>query len=253
MKASPSNRAEIASPQRRAAFTLIELLTVISIIAILAGLLVGLAPAAGVKMREARVRAELNQLLVAIDEYKSKYGFYPPDGLYTQGPLKGQANPALSPLYYELTGMQVIKPTQSDGYFQSLDSEITLRSAEIQLVFGRDGIANSSPERRRVLTQSFKPKQHEGLFPTTVAGKPDIDLLVVPVPWPRTQPPVITEFGGTTQGLNPWRYVSSNPTNNPTTFDLWAEFFSGVEDVRNSSGQVTGKRPKKVIIGNWKQ
>ena len=40
------------------------------------------------------------------------------------------------------------------------------------------------------------------------------------------------------KGLNPWRYVSSNPTNNPGSFDLWAE--------------IVVKGQKK-IIGNWKQ
>ena len=54
------------------AFTLVELLVVISIIGLLAGMLVGLAPAAMAKMRDARVRVELNQLVAAIEEYKSK-------------------------------------------------------------------------------------------------------------------------------------------------------------------------------------
>src|SRR5262245_49771268 len=146
------------------AFTLMELLAVISIIGILAGMLVGLAPAAGLKMKESRVRAELAQLIAAIEEYKSRYGFYPPDGVFTQGTLKGQANPPLNLLYYELSGMQVIKPTRTDGYFQSLDGEEILRSDDIRAVFGRDGIANSSPDRRRILKQSFKSKQHDELF-----------------------------------------------------------------------------------------
>jgi hypothetical protein len=41
----------------------------------------------------------------------------------------------------------------------------------------------------------------------------------------------------TNPGLNPWRYVSTNPTNNPNSFDLWAEII------------VKGERR---IIGNWK-
>ena len=39
-------------------------------------------------------------------------------------------------------------------------------------------------------------------------------------------------------GLNPWRYVSSNPTNNPSSFDLWAEYWQG---------------NNKIVIGNWKR
>jgi prepilin-type N-terminal cleavage/methylation domain-containing protein len=45
-----------AADRNRLAFTLIELLTVISIIAVLAGMVVGLAPVASAKMKEARVR-----------------------------------------------------------------------------------------------------------------------------------------------------------------------------------------------------
>jgi hypothetical protein len=38
--------------------------------------------------------------------------------------------------------------------------------------------------------------------------------------------------------VNPWRYVSTNPTNNPNSFDLWAEVPLGREIK---------------IIGNWKE
>jgi len=60
------------------AFSLIELLVVISIIAVLAGLVVGVAPVASKRMREARIRAELAALVTAIESYKAKYGVYPP-------------------------------------------------------------------------------------------------------------------------------------------------------------------------------
>ena len=53
------------------AFSLIELLVVISIIAVLAGLVVGVAPVAGKRMREARIRAELAALVTAIESYKA--------------------------------------------------------------------------------------------------------------------------------------------------------------------------------------
>ena len=37
--------------------------------------------------------------------------------------------------------------------------------------------------------------------------------------------------------VNPWRYVSKNPTNNTETYDLWAEVLVG---------------NKKIVISNWK-
>jgi hypothetical protein len=55
---------------------------------------------------------------------------------------------------------------------------------------------------------------------------------VVPVPWPLTRADQPTRI----RGLNPWRYVSTQPTNNPATYDLWAEYLDG-KDLK--------------IIGNW--
>ncbi|MFM7555193.1 MAG: type II secretion system protein, partial [Verrucomicrobiota bacterium] len=88
--------------RRAAAFTLLELLVVMSIIGILAGMVVGLAPAAATKMKESRVRAELAQLVTLIEAYKARFGVYPPDGIRRVA-VPGQGfqtlpNPALSPL-----------------------------------------------------------------------------------------------------------------------------------------------------------
>ena len=78
----------------RLAFTLIELLVVIAIIAILAALII---PITGVvkKMKlRTRTETELGAVENAIEQYKTKHGFYPPD------------NPgyAINQLYYELSG-----------------------------------------------------------------------------------------------------------------------------------------------------
>ncbi|MSU35820.1 MAG: type II secretion system protein [Pedosphaera sp.] len=221
------------------AFTLIELLAVIAIMGVLAGMLVGLAPVAGAKMRESRIRAELQQIVAAIEEYKAKYGFYPPDGVATAGSQKGYARPELNPLYYELSGMLVIQPFDPAGYFRSIDGDQKLTSVQLSTHFGRTGIANSSPDKRRILNQSFKPSQHADLY-KNAPGQPPIELLVVPQPWPASAVANAPLAGitGANLLLNPWRYVSSNPTNNPASYDLWAEFWRGRQ---------------KITIGNWKQ
>ncbi len=51
-----------------------------------------------------------------------------------------------------------------------------------------------------------------------------MDVLVVPVPWPLNR---TADQPTTVPGLNPWRYVSTQPTNNPASFDLWAEYVEG--------------------------
>lgn len=61
----------------RRAFTLIELLTVIAIIAILAGIVIGSGRRAAETGRSARAKAELAALSVALETYKHQYGDYP--------------------------------------------------------------------------------------------------------------------------------------------------------------------------------
>jgi prepilin-type N-terminal cleavage/methylation domain-containing protein len=63
----------------RAAFTLIEMLVVITIIGILAGLITGAAIVARKTARNAAIAVELSNLDAACKAYKEKFGEYPPD------------------------------------------------------------------------------------------------------------------------------------------------------------------------------
>jgi len=65
---------------RRAAFTLVELLTVVIIIGFLAGMVAGTAPAVMRSVKASAIRAEIQQLSLALEAYKAEYGEYPPDG-----------------------------------------------------------------------------------------------------------------------------------------------------------------------------
>ncbi|HAV65138.1 MAG TPA: hypothetical protein DCY13_22550 [Verrucomicrobiales bacterium] len=62
---------------RAAGFTLVELLVVIAIIATLAGLLIPAVTIAKQKASVARAKAEINNLVTAINAYKQEYGRYP--------------------------------------------------------------------------------------------------------------------------------------------------------------------------------
>lgn len=247
-----------AVPRRTAAFTLIELLVVFSIIGILAGMVVGLAPIASAKLKESAVRAELQRLVTLIEAYKLKYGVYPPDGLI-QTPAGAEgviplANPALSPLFYELSGVYITNAMSPEGYFMpraDADDANGIQSDDLRAWFGREGILNARPydQRNRLFMAEFKESQHAEVFRSrTTSGYVDLEVLAVGFStdasgkrgggfaWPanRADHPVPSN-----KGLNPWRYVSTNPTNNPGTFDLWAEIPVG--------------RGEKKIIGNWKE
>jgi len=67
------------------AFTLTELLVVITIIAILASLITGAAINALNKAKQTRITLEIQQLSGAIEEFKNEYNAYPPNGMNVTG------------------------------------------------------------------------------------------------------------------------------------------------------------------------
>jgi general secretion pathway protein G len=72
--------------KRQNAFTLIELLTVIAIISVLAALTVGGAKFALRKAAENRAKAEIHAFEIALGDFKADTGYYPPQKVYTPGP-----------------------------------------------------------------------------------------------------------------------------------------------------------------------
>ncbi len=250
--------------RNRLAFTLIELLTVISIIGVLAGMVVGLAPVASARMKEARVRGELAGLVTAIESYKAKFGVYPPDHTYKATfPGVGEVtavNPILNTLYYELTGALVDNQVGFERFVSAVDDSV-LKADKFYELTGREGLVNAIPRSdtgpltgsdrqlmRRLFNAAFKEGQIASIYRVTNNGYPNFRVLAVGhsgdmsgkkgagISWPLNIPPAAHPIP-TNPGLNPWRYVSTNPTNNPTSFDLWAEII------------VKGERR---IIGNWK-
>lgn len=222
------------SRKRLQAFTLIELLVVIAIIGVLASLIVGLSGLASKKMRESRIRAELNQLVTAIESYHARFGHYPKDNVVNTSPVV--VDPVINPLFYELTGTVVNNSTKE---FRAVEGGGFINAAEVKTVFRVEGFVNASTDPKQVKSfVRFKAKQYDK------PSNSNVELLVVPVPWPlRLSPPGHTVPSVQFQrGLNPWRYVSTNPTNNPTTFDLWAEYVDGMK---------SNNVPKIRIICNW--
>jgi prepilin-type N-terminal cleavage/methylation domain-containing protein len=202
--------------QRRAAFTLIELIVVIAIIGILAGLIFPIVGAVNKKKQISLAQTQLSGIATAIDAYKTKLGFYPPDNTN---------NVVTNQLYFELLGTTNNGATTPPNTWVTMDGSAqidSLATPNISTMFNVSGFANTSTRAKSDDSGAAAVSFLNNLTPNQVGiydpSKPLIKLLVCSVPWPSDHGSIIS---GTT--LNPWRYNSSHPTNNTASYDLWVD------------------------------
>jgi len=202
------------------AFTLVEMLTVIAIMGIVAGLVVTGVKSVGKKRDFNKVETQLTGLKLALEHYKDKFGSYPQDN---------PASTITNALFYELSGTVFAdnpgNPTLST--FTVINGAQVITSSNAQLAFGAAGFVNTHANRQNVKT--FLPELNANEH-GEISSAPSIEVLKVSVKGP--------VMHGTNNDVNPWHYVSTNPTNNPGRYDLWAEILIGSETN---------------IIGNWKR
>lgn len=144
--------------RRRASFTLVELLTVIAVLGILAAILVPVVGRAQESARRARVKTQFAQWAVAIEGFRAEYGYFPNFSAVTAAPLPASCR------INEVPGL----------FFQTLTGR------------REDGTAPDLPRAmaanpRRVVFLSFSADElGEGANPpiTDAAGNTDIVLLV---------------------------------------------------------------------------
>jgi prepilin-type N-terminal cleavage/methylation domain-containing protein len=214
--------------RERSAFTLIELLVVIAIIGVLAALLFPAIETVRENSARKKVKAELNQLVTAIDSYKAKFGFYPPDN-------PGQ--PGFNQLYYELEGTSLVA-----GNYQTLDLSAKIATTDISKAFSTNvvGFANCTKGTGddAVPAVNFlkgvKPGQYaEGTTNGVVVRILTTSLQLLPGQTSPASGLVVIDPPGAFP--NPWYYNSSNPTNNPGSYDLWADVYIGGKNNRISN------------------
>jgi prepilin-type N-terminal cleavage/methylation domain-containing protein len=216
---------------RRRAFTLVELLVVISIIGVLAALIIPLAGSVARTKKINTAQAEMQQIETALENYKAKYGVYPPSN---------PTNAILNPLFFELSGV-----TNFNGSYITLDGAMSVVTSDYPKEFNVGGIVNCSGANGEdaantkyatdflpglkatqvvIATNSASPNSTFGFLVTSVGG-PDINYQ-----------PFVSIPG------NPFRYEYPG-TNNPNGYDLWIQL----------SINSTPANPKKYLVCNWNQ
>ena len=203
-----------STSKTKRAFTLVELLVVITIISLLAALTVGLYSRVKSKAVESTILAEMEQVKLALQSYKEdpKHGVFPPSFPPLPAPpdpLSGTAGK--NRLYYYLSG-----EAELVRHFGGLAQFRTKSPAEIRKARMEKGIKNLLPDLK---TEQFD--ETLGILYSPVADKDD--------PAKRAQ----------------WIYESRTPTHNRETYDLSVKIL----DVQEVNGVYTTNVVKE--IGNW--
>jgi prepilin-type N-terminal cleavage/methylation domain-containing protein len=210
----------------RPGFTLIELLVVIAIMGVLAALILPVVFAVKKHQYLYNAQAEMAKLETAIDRYKAAYGFYPPSP--TTPPTAGNPSTLYNQLFYELEG------TTGDGInYTNLDGSDIIKAADVPKAFpGVGGFINCTKvgagedaSAARNFLPDLKPNQIARWCTNNFKGTPNdfgVTLIISSVGGPDATYKPLDQ-----QDLNPWRYNSSSPTNNPGSYDLWVQLVIG--------------------------
>ena len=215
MKSTPTKTAVAPPPApARRAFTLIELLVVISIIGVLAGLTLGVVVGVVKNKYISTARAEMASIQAGIENYHSVYGVYPPSNPnYT----------LVNPLYFELVGTtSVVAPPTTN--LTSLDGAHFVDVTKVLASLGVSGFINATRGSgddkvpAKTFLANLKANQVGTVTNPAGSGNPAVAILITSVGGPDQ---AYQPLGG--PALNPWRYNSLNPTNNPGGYDLYVQ------------------------------
>jgi prepilin-type N-terminal cleavage/methylation domain-containing protein len=195
-------------------FTLIEILSVMVIMLVLMGLIIGAFQYGTRKAMEARIRTEILALENALESYKAKYGGYPPlDPAVMSGDATvGEGFPATS----FGAGSPYVK-TGSTGAQEWLNSQYIFRA-----------LGTNNPDGPMYHFSDKQTMTFSKIACSNAPGYPAKQKVTI----------IVDPMG------QPYGYDPASPVMNPTSFDLWSVGSTMVHSSRTSSKGET-------MIGNW--
>jgi len=212
---------------------------VIGVIVVLAALTFPVMNAIRRQQTLHRARVELTHIETAIEAYKAKLGFYPPDNPLT--PPDWTKNQ----LYYELLGT-TLTTIAGQPTFQTLDgsAQVGNTTASFQAAFGattqvtrfmncaKAGAGDDAPNAVKFLV-GLKPAQFLAVNNPVTSTVLGLSISGAPV------------FTRALEEIVPYGYNSSSPQHNPKSFDLWVDVLAGGKTNRVSNWS------EKPIVVYW--
>ena len=230
--------------RRRRAFTLIEMLVVMAVIAILVGIVLNLNALVQSKQARTRAQAEIQTLSVGIEAYKADNGSYPREEKVTEPPSQnGIVSWASAPITPQKDG----DPT-ADKYKKASLSLYKALSGDLN-VNERNEPNGTPPESKSYLSDFFTP-QRLAVDPNKPVGTIGRVLYI--------KDPYGNSYGYSTNGAAAEDEFRSALTTNSSTakrttgysynpgFDLWSTGGKGSAPTPGVTGDVTN-----VWLKNW--
>jgi hypothetical protein len=161
-------------------------------------------------------RTEVDQIATALDNYKAKYGVYPPSN--------PNLTPALNTLYFELSGVTHNLANQT---YTTLDSSYTISEGNYAAAFTAGGASiggiincTKGNAEEGTAAKNFLAGLRQNRIGAETNGTTLIGILVTAVGGPDQR--YMAALSATGFSGNPFRYVYPG-TNNPSSYDLWID------------------------------